>query len=205
MGINVAVSSHVEDCPGCSQKIDSLLEEAGDDWYRQEEFESASDLSSIADAILNEEAKPVQANPASSVDREVQIADRVVRLPQLLAGIYSLGVTWKQVARGIHQAVIDLDSKTVSKFVYMEPGSRVPRHSHRGNEFMLVLEGALSDELGDYQASDFVVRDKQHIHAQVSEKGCVCLFITDAPLYFTEGLLRFFNPVNSVLTWLKRG
>lgn len=62
-----------------------------------------------------------------------------------------MGLTWKTVAKGIQQALIDLDSQTVSKFVYMELGSRVPRHSHMGNEFMLVLEGALSDEFGDYQ------------------------------------------------------
>lgn len=205
MGINVAVSSHVEDCPVCGQKIENLLKEAGDSWELIEDIECPDDLGSIADKILNEEALPVQSSRPSSAEREVKIAGRAVRLPPLLADIYSSELAWKTVASGIQQAVIDLDPKTLSKFVYMEPGSRVPRHSHMGNEFMLVLEGALSDELGDYQALDFVARDAQHTHAQITEKGCVCLFITDAPLRFTEGLLQFLNPMNSLLTWLKRG
>lgn len=205
MGINVAVSSHVEDCPVCGQKVENLLKEAGDSWDQKEDIECPDDLDSIADKILNEEAPFVQSSKPSSVAKEVKIAGRTVRLPPLLADLYSSELTWKTVATGIQQAVIDLDSKTLSKFVYMEPGSRVPRHSHMGSEFMLVLEGALSDELGDYQTLDFVARDSQHTHAQITEKGCVCLFITDAPLKFTEGLLQLLNPMNSLLTWLKRG
>jgi putative transcriptional regulator len=204
MGINVAVSSHVEACSVCGQKVDQLLSEAGDNWQQHEAIEYTDDMASIADKILNDDALPIQSSIPDSAERKVQIAGRDVQLPQLLADIYSVGLTWKTVAKGIQQALIDLDSETVAKFVYMEPGSRVPRHSHMGNEFMLVLEGALSDELGDYQELDFVARDPQHTHAQTTVNGCVCLFITDAPLRFSDGLLRFMNPINSLLTWLKK-
>lgn len=85
MGINVAVSSHVEACFVCDQKIDKLLKEPGDSWQQHEAIEYTDDLTFIADKILNDDAVPIQSNIPSSAKSEVQIAGRAVRLSQLLA------------------------------------------------------------------------------------------------------------------------
>lgn len=56
------------------------------------------------------------------------------------------------------------------------PGSSFPRHMHGGGEEILVLEGSLSDEQGDYPAGTYLRNPPGTAHAPFSREGCT-LFV----------------------------
>lgn len=74
-------------------------------------------------------------------------------------------------------------------------GARVPQHTHRGNEYTVILSGGFSDELGVYHRGDFISRDPSHKHSPTAlqNEDCICLAVLDAPLRFT-GWMRILNP-----------
>jgi len=77
------------------------------------------------------------------------------------------------------------------------PGRAMPRHSHRGREYTVVLDGAYDDD-GDVrlERGDLCEADPADHHRPMadSKTGCTCLIVLDAPLRLTglTGLL--INP-----------
>ena len=203
MGMNVAVSAHVDSCDACKQSIASLRDETSANWYENVEQDWDEDFSGVLEQIIEKPSLPVEEKTATAERTlTVQLKDRQVALPRVLAQLAEETLAWKEVATGIQQALIDIDPKTKFEFIYMQPGARVPRHSHLGNEIMLVLDGDISDNFGSYRVSDFVFRKLKEEHRQTTDGGCICLFVTDAPLIFTEGKARFINPINRIKHWL---
>ncbi len=68
-----------------------------------------------------------------------------------------------------------------------EPGASIPRHEHLGYEHVLVLDGAQSDEYGQYAAGTLVVNRPGSSHRVVSEQGCVVLIVWERGVRFTGG------------------
>jgi anti-sigma factor ChrR (cupin superfamily) len=66
------------------------------------------------------------------------------------------------------------------------PGAAVPRHRHAGLETILVLDGAQSDERGDYAAGALVLNPEGSVHSVWSDEGCVVLIQWERPVEFLE-------------------
>lgn len=75
-------------------------------------------------------------------------------------------------------------------------GAKVPKHTHKGFEYTVILSGGFSDELGAYHEGDFIARDTSHNHSPTAlqNEDCICLTVLSAPLKFT-GWHRVFNPL----------
>ena len=73
----------------------------------------------------------------------------------------------------------------------MDPGAKVPLHSHSGKEFILVLEGSFSDEYGTYSKGSLQINDSKIIHTPMASnnKSCICLTIIEKDLIFFLDLL----------------
>ena len=56
----------------------------------------------------------------------------------------------------VHFYASDRDSKRVLALICMEPGCGYPRHKHRSDEEVLVLQGGYEDELGTYSQGQLV-------------------------------------------------
>ena len=63
-----------------------------------------------------------------------------------------------------------------TSLVRLAPGKHLPKETHPGGEEILVLEGTLSDEDGDYPAGSWLRQPPGSAHAPFSEKGCT-LFV----------------------------
>lgn len=108
-------------------------------------------------------------------------------------------VHWKSIGRGAKQCVLHSDDDASARLIYIPAGQAMPKHSHRGTEMTLVLQGAFRDEDGHYARGDMEIADEQVDHSPVAEPGeaCICLVATDAPLKF-DGIIpriaqRFMN------------
>jgi len=79
---------------------------------------------------------------------------------------------------------------------HIKAGGTIPKHTHRGTELTLVLEGSFSDEEGVYQEGDFLMRDAGHVHTPTAARigDCVCVGVLDAPIRFTQWNYRPLNP-----------
>jgi putative transcriptional regulator len=105
-------------------------------------------------------------------------------------------VKWKPLGMGAKQAVICADGDATARLLYIPAGQTMPRHSHRGMEMTLVLQGAFRDEEGVFARGDIEVADHEVDHSPIAEPGedCICLIATDGRLKFTGLLPRIAQP-----------
>ena len=67
-----------------------------------------------------------------------------------------------------------------------QPGAKVPAHRHSGYEHIIVLEGAQSDDFGEYEKGTCVMNPPGTSHAVSSAKGCLVLAIWNRPIEVLE-------------------
>ena len=81
-------------------------------------------------------------------------------------------------SKGVERRMLERAGEEVAhatSLVRYRPGSWFPRHVHRGGEEILVLEGVLSDEHGDYPAGSYLRNPPGSAHEPASREGCLLL------------------------------
>ena len=198
IGVNLAVSAHVEMCDHCRDATQKIESRSAEQWAKAESNNSAvyqAETTNIIDSIMS---TPQLKDPIVEEAEvgSIHMLDRSVKLPKVLAKAASDGLVWKQLGAGISQADVKIDEEAHCSFLFMKPGSQTPVHKHQGTETTLVLDGSMSDELGEYGKSDFILRTDNDTHQPKTEDGCLCFSVLDSPLTFTKGLARLLNPLN---------
>ncbi len=80
---------------------------------------------------------------------------------------------------GVARKLLERDGAEVARatsLVRYAAGSRFERHEHGGGEEILVLDGILSDEQGDYPSGTYIRNPPGSSHAPFSRLGCT-LFV----------------------------
>jgi anti-sigma factor ChrR (cupin superfamily) len=80
---------------------------------------------------------------------------------------------------GVERRMLDRCGGEIAKatsIVRYQPGAAFARHTHDFGEEILVLEGVLSDETGDYPAGTYLMNPPGSAHAPFSRTGCT-LFV----------------------------
>jgi len=106
--------------------------------------------------------------------REETMADAATLGALASRFIETENVPWIQNGPGHKSKVIYYDPATemltiVSK---LDPGARIPPHTHEDLEQTFVLEGSLVDDEGECSAGNFVIRAKGSRHSPVAPNGC---------------------------------
>ena len=112
-----------------------------------------------------------------------------------------VNLKWKNVFRGFYEHSLKLSTNENIKIIKMDPGTTVPLHSHKGKEYILVLEGSFSDEYGTYHKGNLQINDFNVKHTPFSsdKDGCICLTITDEKLVFYGP----FAPILNLIYFIK--
>jgi len=86
---------------------------------------------------------------------------------------------WQEVQPGIRMKHLWADAQTNRRAVMsrVEPGARLPRHRHVGDELVFVIEGALADEFGAVTAGNMGYRPDGCVHTVASPQGATALAI----------------------------
>ncbi|MEZ5946183.1 MAG: cupin domain-containing protein [Hyphomonas sp.] len=94
---------------------------------------------------------------------------------------------WKLATPGIRRLPLMSGGDLEMELYRIEPGARVPRHTHSGAEYTLVVSGGFSDEAGGYGPGDMIVKGPDDVHQPVGDADGVCfaLAIRDGGLKFT--------------------
>jgi putative transcriptional regulator len=111
--------------------------------------------------------------------------------PQLKSPIYKFinsldDLKWNKIFSGFYEYTFKISDNEFSKLIKMNPGTKVPLHSHNGKEYILILEGSYSDQHGTYNKGGLQINDSQIKHTPIAckNKGCICLIITEKNLIF---------------------
>jgi putative transcriptional regulator len=193
--VSVLVATHLALCPDCRAS------------YRR--------LEAIGGALL-ELASPVAVGAAAResvlarLDDPAPIpaaaptptANSPSQLPRPLRDCVPNGLAalpWQRLGRGAAIAWLRCASTTPYKMLMLRiaAGGSVPWHTHRGNELVLVLQGAYVDHLGRFGPGDVAIADDTIDHRPIADKGedCFCLAVVDAPIRFTGVFSRLLNPL----------
>lgn len=211
----LAVSTHLEHCKHCRDQV-RKLEQVGAELFSTPSVPSgvnqldqlkANLLSKIA---IDKQPNNVQVNSASKSTaiekrhlsaKEHPSLKEQYKVPkslrQLIPTAYDR-LKWMKLSPAVQIATLSNEKDgTQIALTRIKAGAFIPSHTHTGDEYTLVLEGAFSDESGVYKKGDFISRDARHKHKPVVTKDaeCICLTITEAPIEFTGWITRLLNPL----------
>ncbi|MEZ6196373.1 MAG: DUF4863 family protein [Planctomycetota bacterium] len=79
--------------------------------------------------------------------------------------------------RGVEKATVhrDRERSFSAMFLRFAPGARAPRHVHPEGEQYWVIEGAIEDESGRYEAGTWVALSPGSVHEPHSPEGALVL------------------------------
>jgi putative transcriptional regulator len=127
-------------------------------------------------------------------------SDAACRVPyplQAYIGSSWENLHWKSVTAGVEEYVIASHTRGWrTSLLRIAPGKAMPTHTHAGEEYTIVLDGAYVDENGAFARGSIEVADSSTVHKPVSDPvaGCVCLAVLSAPLQLTGFIGWFVNP-----------
>ncbi len=181
--LSVAIGVHLQACEACREQI-AQLEDVGGATLEQANEESVSDemlamlMQEVDSLPIEQEVTPYEACAVAEMDRP---------FVQRLSERNYDDLKWEKVTKNISKATVAMnDPRFQVELLKFAPRAKIPKHTHSGKEFTLVLEGDFSDKEGTYRTGEFIVNDSSVEHQPLAgDEGCVCLAITDAPLKFT--------------------
>ncbi len=86
---------------------------------------------------------------------------------------------WQEMQPGVRLKTLWVDEDTKRRAIMsrIDPGAQLPLHRHVGDEFVFVLEGAISDEFGTVTAGNMGFRPNGCTHAVSSKNGATVLAV----------------------------
>ncbi|MHA7898572.1 MAG: ChrR family anti-sigma-E factor [Henriciella sp.] len=135
------------------------------------------------------EAGEAPATRANAIHLAGEGLDELLALPEPLreTALTSFQTNkWQGLTQGIRRLKLDAGSDAEVELYRIEPGCTVPRHSHSGSEFTLVVSGGFSDESGSFGPGDISLKGPEDVHQPTGDMDGVCF-----ALAVREGGLRF--------------
>lgn len=159
--------------------------------------------SALSEGALDRALAAIDALEADGIDavaagRAAGAAmDEVLALPEPLrsAALDAIGESgWKMLGRGLKRLKLGVSDGMEAELYRIAPGARIPRHTHAGGEYTLVVTGGFTDERGSFGPGDATFNGPGDTHQPVADPGEVCyaLAIREGGLHFT-GMLGLFQ------------
>jgi putative transcriptional regulator len=203
--LGIQTACHLESCKICQHKV-HLYEQLGGDLI---DISTPVAMASNAQETLlnklhqyqalNPQERQQSISPISQLASE-QLSQSDERIPRPLRRFvtdYYEHLPWSGLTKSIQSYDLPFsDEQYTARFYKIAAGKELPQHTHRGNEFTLVLSGSFSDLAGDYHPGDFVLADTSTHHQPRAhdKEDCICFAVMDAPLKMTGFFGRLLNP-----------
>jgi putative transcriptional regulator len=187
--IALALAVHLSSCAACQATVERLETIGG--VVLDDVAPAMLDTEAALDRALESLDQPTTPRVAAPPRGALPTA-LTQRMPSELADL-----PWRRIARGVAEFPLDTNEAGYrAKLLRIQPGAEVPFHTHRGEEYTVVLSGAFHDAEDLYAQGDFTVADPTVRHRPVATEGdvCFCLAVTDAPLKLLGPLGRLIDP-----------
>ncbi|MGX5175407.1 ChrR family anti-sigma-E factor [Aliikangiella sp. IMCC44653] len=193
--LSIAIGLHQQECETCQQQIQQIEAVAGSQLDQVEGAQvSLDDFEK-----LFARAESLDCAPLIDDGEAYAIASDDRPLFEKLGQRDFSDIKWQRLSFNIWRSKVDFnDGQHAIELLKFAANTKIPKHTHTGNEYTFVLQGDFSDIAGEYPEGAFIAQDGRHEHQPVAGKnGCICLAITDSPLKFSGAL-------GPVLNWLNR-
>lgn len=190
----LVIATHATMCANCGSIANRMQALGG---LLLEDSEPAAvddDLLAGALARLDEPAAPM---PAPEGDADAETLALVPRPLRRYLGRSLDGLPWRPVGGMFKEFRLPMAGRSLkASLMRLRPGARMPQHTHRGNEYSVVLAGGYQDAGEAFGRGDFAANDASRTHQPVvdADRECLCLVVLDAPLKLTSTFGRLFNP-----------
>ena len=207
--LSLAVALHQKHCPTCRQKIKDLESHYGEnlDLSESSHNEDGGFERLIRHIAVLSTVDTDNTMPQVSTDHDIENSEGLgfledyavaeINRPLLkqLLNFNQGDFEWKKLSSKISTVALELyDASYKVNLLRFSAKTKIPKHTHLGKEYTVVIEGDFKDHKGSHAVGDFIVCDGSDEHRPVvGGKGCVCLAITDAPLRFTGVLGPLLN------------
>jgi len=190
--LGIMVACHLESCEHCQAKVRMYNQIGGEILEDTKPVQVSSELREKMKALLEKPA------PAESSQLSLKAPDPVLPRPlwRFIPGMLDQ-LPWKGFTSSIKEYTLPFsDDSYTAKFYKIAAGKELPEHTHKGNEFTLVLDGSFSDKSSAYHQGDFILADTETVHQPKAhmDKDCICFAVMDAPLKMTGFFGRMLNP-----------
>ncbi len=208
--LSIAVGLHHHQCNKCQLNIADIESIAGDSLEYSNDVELADNsfdklMGELEGAepnkFINSSCESINSasNNADLHYTQLAVAQSDLSLVRKLDNQDFEDTKWKKITKKISQSEVFLSNKSFKvELLKFKPNAKIPKHTHKGNEFTLVVQGNFKDRYGEYKRGEFIQMNQANEHQPTAgEEGCICLAITDKPLRFTG----FLGPV---INWMSR-
>jgi len=211
LSVSLIVSSHIELCQHCQAQVSALTEQFAAATFNDEvlnpvpihhsnrfetsDFNSDESLAMIDDITTLEAELDTELLPKTVT--EIEVSGRRLALPRALKSIALK--EWSGLGK-LSRSRLDIeDGNLRASLLHINKGGSVPTHTHKGFEITLLLQGSFEDDMGRYQAGDFIWLDGNHTHSPITQEGCVCYTVSSGAIRFTQGMSQILNPVGKFI------
>lgn len=192
---SLVVATHLTYCPECRARAAMLDAVGGSLLNSLNPSALATDALDSVFARLESDtpAESRTATPAAAPANDNPVLPRAL---QSYFGGDADSVAWKKLGMGVETAEVSLADTDKRVFLLKVPaGKAIPDHTHDGEEFVVVLQGAFTDVIGRFGRGDVAHSDHSIDHRPHAEDGedCICLVVVDAPIRMTGPLGKVLN------------
>lgn len=105
---------------------------------------------------------------------------------------------WQWAGRGtqVRRVLVPEDGACRVIMFKIDPGRKMPQHTHSGLEFTCVVSGSYSDESGRFGPGDFEEADEHTSHRPIvnSDVPCICVVALDGAIKLEGVIGRLLQP-----------
>jgi putative transcriptional regulator len=180
----VLIASHLTLCPACRDTVRAFEGAGGALLRTAEPAQLATDgLAAVLRRLERPEAaEPMSPPPSPPAPPALSGFGHLPRPLQRFLGELPERPYWRRAFFGLETVRIPRFGEVRARLMRIAPGSAMPRHTHAGNELLLVLQGGYSDHTGHYDRGDVAYGDPELVHKPRADAatGCLCFSVWDA-------------------------
>ncbi len=181
------VAAHLALCPESAGFVEHLQRLGGHLLERLPETALSGDAMARMMARIDADGGESEAEPR---------LNDMAELPEPLRR-YELG-PWRWLGPGTRVRSVGVPKAGESRVLLfkIDPGRRMPQHSHNGVELTCVLSGSYSDEAGRFGPGDFEEADEATDHRPMvdSDVPCICIVALDGQIRLSGMVGRLMQP-----------
>ncbi len=197
--VGILIAAHLTLCPSCRARADHLDAVGGQMLAQMAPSALADDA---LDRLMARLDDPTDSGETARAPDRLETAGKrpaesavLPRVLQRYIGTDAADIPWVPLGLGIDHFELPVEGTARAIMLRVPGGRAVPQHTHEGNEYVMVLQGAFQDAHGRFARGDVEIADGTVDHRPVADMGedCICLAVTDGPLRLTSLVGRALN------------
>ena len=191
--VGLLIACHLEYCELCRGKC-AQYEALGGALLQKSASVNVSDdllvglMNRLDQSVDTSESTAQIVTPVPRNAKNTNEIDKVNGLPRPLwrwMGQTLDSIPWRGYFKHVKQYYVPIsDDDSVARLYKITAGCTLPKHTHSGHEYTVVVSGSFSDEAGTYHQGDCIIANQDTMHQPTASdhEDCICFAVMDAPI-----------------------